>query len=75
MLARCQRVRARRQQQLGTLGADGQVITVRAEALSSAKETLSSMVEEANHEAHVRHYMTQPLVEMYGGCMVVLKIS
>ena len=21
------------------------------------------------------HYMTQPLVELYGGCMVVLKIS
>jgi hypothetical protein len=23
----------------------------------------------------VRHYMTQPLVELYGGCMVVLKVS
>ena len=21
------------------------------------------------------HYMTQPLVELYGGCMVVLKVS
>ena len=21
-----------------------------------------------------RHYMTQPLVELYGGCMVVLKV-
>ena len=25
--------------------------------------------------AHVCHYMNQPLVELYGGCMVVLKIS
>ena len=23
----------------------------------------------------VCHYMTQPLVELYGGCMVVLKVS
>ena len=23
----------------------------------------------------VLHYMTQPLVELYGGCMVVLKVS
>jgi hypothetical protein len=23
----------------------------------------------------VRHYMNQPLVELYGGCMVVLKVS
>jgi hypothetical protein len=22
-----------------------------------------------------RHYMIQPLVELYGGCMVVLKVS
>jgi hypothetical protein len=27
-------------------------------------------------EANPRpHYMTQPLVELYGGCMVVLKVS
>jgi hypothetical protein len=26
-------------------------------------------------EKRVRHYMTQPLVELYGGCMVVLKVS
>jgi hypothetical protein len=25
--------------------------------------------------AQVRHYMIQPSVELYGGCMVVLKIS
>jgi Ca2+-binding EF-hand superfamily protein len=25
--------------------------------------------------AEVCHYMTQPLVELYGGCMVVLKVS
>ena len=24
---------------------------------------------------HVCHYMIQPLVELYGGCMVVLKVS
>jgi hypothetical protein len=25
--------------------------------------------------AKVRHYMIQPLVELHGGCMVVLKVS
>ena len=25
--------------------------------------------------ATVRHYMIQPLVELYGGCMAVLKVS
>ena len=28
-----------------------------------------------NDFVEVRHYMTQPLVELYGGCMVVLKVS
>ena len=26
-------------------------------------------------ELEVRHYMIQPLVELYGGCMVVLKVA
>ena len=26
-------------------------------------------------EAESKHYMTQPLVELYGVCMVVLKVS
>ena len=26
-------------------------------------------------QSQTGHYMTQPLVELYGGCMVVLKVS
>jgi hypothetical protein len=36
---------------------------------------LVSMGQGAKHFAQVCHYMIQPLVELYGGCMVVLKVS
>ena len=36
---------------------------------------LVSMGQGAKHFAQVCHYMIQPLVELYGGCMEVLKVS
>ena len=39
-------------------------------AEDAADSALEGMVED-----QVCHYMIQPLVELYGGCMVVLKVS
>jgi hypothetical protein len=46
-----------------------------AEAFPQLGAELFGAARASGGAAHGRHYMTQPLVELYGSCMVVLKVS
>ncbi len=48
-----------------------------AEQSEALEQTQGEGLQAGNTPASpaIRRYMVQPLVEMYGGCMVVLKVS
>jgi hypothetical protein len=53
------------------------IMNLREEGLAGRGDGLPVVLLErhAPGRGRVCHYMTQPLVELYGGCMVVLKVS
>jgi hypothetical protein len=48
---------------------------VGAERAAHATEAEAARAALEARAFEISHYMTQPLVELYGGCMVVLKVS
>jgi hypothetical protein len=56
-------------------GPGGAAAGVASRGPTSRLHAAASLGDAAELRRQVCHYMTQPLVELYGGCMVVLKVS